>query len=83
MKNRDKKIMNMITENTLPVDFVDFLKNIGPPASKFVINGITVCERTDEFCTVLNGCYHMKHKDEISKRVQASQSHSSPAIVSP
>jgi len=80
MKNRDETIMNMITENTLPVDF---LKDIGRPASKFVINGIVVCGRTDEFCTVLNGCYHMKHKDAISKRVQASQSHSSPAIVSP
>ena len=70
----------MIIDNTLSVDFV---KDIGRPASKFVINGVAVCGRADEFCTDFNGCYHTKHKDEISKRVQASQLHSFPAIVSP
>jgi len=64
----------------LPIDFV---KTDGQPASKFVINSGAVCERTEQFCTVLNGCYHMKHKDAISKRVQASQLHSFPAIGSP
>ena len=82
MKNRDKKIMSMITDDTLPVHFV---KDIGRPASKFVINGVAVCGRIDEFCTVHNGCYHMVHKDAISKRVTQSrlQSQSAPAIVSP
>ena len=82
MKNRDKKITSMITDNKLPVDL---LKDIGRPASKFVINGVAVCGRIDEFCTVHNGCYHMVHKDAISKRVTQSrlQSQSAPAIVSP
>jgi len=47
-----------------------------------IINGVAVCGRTKQFCTVLNGRYHMKHKDAISKRVQASKSHSFPVIVS-
>ena len=71
MKNQDEKITSMITDNTLPVDFV---KNIGQPVSKLIINDVAVCERTDKFCTALNGCYHMKHKDAILKRVQVSQS---------
>ena len=49
----------------------------------FVINGAAVCGRTDEFCTVHNGCYQMKHKDAISKRVTQSRSQSAPAVVSP
>ena len=80
MKNRDEKITSMITDNTLPIDFV---KDIGRPTSKFVINGVAVCGRVDDSCTVHNECYQLKHKDAISKRVQASQSHSFPAIVSP
>ena len=79
MKNRDEKIMSMITDNTLPVDFV---KVIGRPASNFVINGVAVCGRADEFCTVHNGYYHMKHIDAISKRVTQSRSQSALAIVS-
>mmetsp|Transcript_5029 Transcript_5029/g.4945 ORF Transcript_5029/g.4945 Transcript_5029/m.4945 type:complete len:123 (-) Transcript_5029:68-436(-) len=80
MKNQDEKITIMITDNTLPVEFV---KDIGRPASKFFINGIDVCGRSDEFCTVHNGCYHMKHNDAISKRVTQSRSQSAPAAVSP
>ena len=80
MKNRDEKVKNMITNNKLPFDFV---KSIGRPASEFVINGVATCGRTDEFCIVDNGCYHMKHKDAISKTVQATRPQSFPALVSP
>ena len=80
MKNRDENITSMITDNTLPIDFV---KDIGRPASKFIINVVAVCGRTDKFCTVHNGCYHMKHKDAISKRVTQSRLQSAPAIMSP
>ena len=47
-----------------------------------IINGVSVCGRTKQFCTVLNGRYHTKHEDTILKRVQASNLHSFPAIVS-
>ena len=43
MKNRDEKIMSMITDNTL---LVDFAKDTGRPASKFAINGVAVSGRT-------------------------------------
>ena len=49
MKNRDKKVTSMITDNNLPVSFV---KDIGQPDTKFVINSVAVCGRTDESCTV-------------------------------
>ena len=71
----------MITDDILPVDLVNDIG--GRPASKFVINGVAVCGRVNEFCTVHNGCYHMKHKDAISKRVTQSRAQSAPAVVSP
>jgi len=52
MKNRDENITSIITDNTLLVDFV---KDIGRPASKFVINCVAVYGRIDELFTVHNG----------------------------
>ena len=39
VNNRDENITSIITDNTLPLDFV---KNIGQPVSKLVINGVDV-----------------------------------------
>ena len=62
----------MITNNKLPVDFV---KNIGIPASKLVISGVATYGRTDAFCIVDSGCYCMKHKDANSKKSKECLNH--------
>lgn len=70
----------MITNNILPVGFV---KIVGRPVSEFIINVAVTCERIDKFCTVQNGCYHMKYKDTLSMQVKIlPQLKPSPALVS-
>jgi hypothetical protein len=80
IRNRDEKIKNMITNNGLAVGFL----NGERPPSTLAINGVAANDTTSTFCVVDNGCYHMQHKQSISRSISImTQSNSSPAIVSP
>ena len=64
--------MKLITDTDSRVEFM----NGDRPPSELVIHGVAANGTTKEFCTVDNGCYHMRHKQSI-------QSNTSPALVSP
>ena len=62
---------------------VAFMDGERPP-SELVMNGVAADGSTKEFCTVENGCFHMYHRQSISKRINILDgSHSTPALVSP
>ena len=62
---------------------VAFLDGERPPR-ELVIHGVASDGSTKEFCTVDNGCYHMRHRQSISRRINILDgSHSTPALVSP
>ncbi|OEU17716.1 hypothetical protein FRACYDRAFT_238144 [Fragilariopsis cylindrus CCMP1102] len=79
-KNQDEKINNMILANDSRVAFLGGER----PPSELVMNGVAADGSTKEFCTVENGCFHIHHRQSISRRVNILDgSHSTPALVSP
>jgi hypothetical protein len=80
IKNHDEKLKKMISDSN---DIVDFMDGERPP-SELVINGVASDRTTREFCVVDNGCYHIVHREAISRRINILDgSTSSPALVSP
>jgi hypothetical protein len=80
IKNHDEKLKKMISDSNDKVDFMDGER----PPSELVINGVASDRTTREFCVVDNGCYHIVHREAISRRINILDgSTSSPALVSP
>ncbi|OEU14444.1 hypothetical protein FRACYDRAFT_240987 [Fragilariopsis cylindrus CCMP1102] len=76
-KNQDEKINNMILANDSRVAFLGGER----PPSELVMNGVAADGSTKEFCTVENGCFHMHHRQSISRRINILDgSHSTPAL---
>jgi hypothetical protein len=79
IKNRDEKLMKLITDTDSKVEFMTGDR----PPSELVIHGVAADgTTTSKFCVVDNGCYHIWHRQSISKRINILQ-RSSPVLVSP